>query len=286
MKKYILLIPILLSLLSIFCGNKPTAPTSNFVTFTALQSMGLTLKSGMSAVTSNDFARKRSIDSLYAVDDSYYAFASLGANDFVISDAIQAPSLNQLGGSGLIYSEAGGYGWAACGSVNMTPIDPLGNAWYTDGTATPESGDHLYANNSGTTNTDLPNNYWFFFAWDGIYRYVQVTNDGTNTTIVYSGISCPSSGTNVGITSSEGAITGVNEIDVWAYATQAVNTPVTVNVHIQGNTGSADVDVVIPTGYTSGMTHIHLGSGTLVSIIDCYINSLTPTSYSGFNYNF
>lgn len=256
------------------------------VSFTDIQGAGLTLKSGKSAVTSNQAMAKRDVDSLYAVDDSYFSFAAKSSNQLVYKADIQAPSLGTLGGSGLIYSESGGNGWAACSSVNFAPSDQLSNAWYTDGTATPESGDHLYGNSSGTTNTTLTNNYWYAFNWDGIERYVQVTNNGTTTTVVYSGTSCPSSGTNVGISSDGGAITYTNDVDVWAYATQAVNTDVVVNVHIVGNNGSADVNVTIPNGSISGMTHINLGSGTLALITNCYINSLTPTSYSGYNYNF
>ncbi len=287
MKKIIA--PILLLVISIIslAFSWSGRAATDYFNFTDIQTAGLTLKTGKSAVTSTTWMRRRDVDSLYAIDASYYSFAAKGINDWVVKQDIQAPSLGTLGGSGLIYSESGGNGWSACSSVNMTPSDQLANAWYTDGGSTPASGDHLYGNSSGTTNTTCTNNYWYAFNWDGIQRYVQLTNNGTTTTVVYAGSSCPSSGTNVGITSETGAISGTHSVDVYAYATQATNTDVVVSVHVVGdNGGTADVNVTITNGNTGGMVNISLGSGTLSSITNCYINSLSPTSYSGFNYNF
>ncbi len=278
MRKILLIIGVVLLMSFSWSGLTST----QCVSFTDIQGAGLTLKSGKSAVTSNQAMAKRDVDSLYAVDDSYYSFAAKSSNQLVYKADIQAPSLGTLGGSGLIYSESGGNGWSACSSVNFAPSDQLSNAWYTDGTATPESGDHLYGNSSGTTNTTLTNNYWYAFNWDGIERYVQVTNNGTITTVVYSGTSCPSSGTNIGISSDYGIISGASTVAVWAYATSAVNTDVTVSVHVIVDGGrSADVNVVISNGATGGSASYTFSGGVVGTVSTTYVNTVTPTSYSG-----
>ena len=116
---------------------------------------------------------------------------------------------------------------------------------------------------------------------------MQVTNNGTTTTVVYSGTSCPSSGTNIGISSDYGVISGCCTVAVWAYATSAVNTDVTVSVHVAVDGGrSADVSVVIPNGTTGGTSSYTFSGGTVGTVSSTSVNSLSPTSYSGYNYNF
>lgn len=289
MKKIVITILLFALILASFSfSNKETAATINvcdtFITHTQSQSLGLTLKSGKSAVTSTDYMRKRDCDSLYAVNDLYYSFAAKGINDFVNKSDIQAAATMTFM-NGLYSVNDGQNGWSTCAGID-TSIKFLSGV-YSDGIDNPISGDHLYLNAYGTANTNMVNNDWYYFSFNGIRKFIQVTNTSGLTTIVYADTTCSVTGTNVRIRSSGGAITRVNNVDVWAYATQVVNTDVVVSVHIVGdNGGTADVNVTIHNGSRSGSMNINLGSGILSSITDCHITSLSPPSYSGYNYIF
>ena len=250
------------------------------VSFTNIQGAGLTLKSGKSAVTSNQLMKKRDVDSLYAVDASYYSFAAKSANQIVVKQDIHAAAT--LYSSPLVASVTNA--WTTCALASAGSGAHVVTL-YSDDPSGIVLGAHLYGNNTGTTGSGLVDLQWYAI-YSSSYLF-QVGIASGETTVIYKSTTCPSAGTNVAISEGTGAITGTNQVDVYAYASIPTNCDVVVTVYTVGdNGGTASTNITILSGQTSGMVNIHLGSGTLSTITSDYVTAVSPVSYSGYNYNF
>jgi hypothetical protein len=234
-------------------------------TFTDLQTSGFTLNAGQSAVTSNECVTKANALAKYNLSST--AMNAFASNQLVPKSAYASGAVTS-------YSYTVKLGTTLTNVCTATPITVYSNSstWvfgaelYTDAALTNYVTGFDYAVLSGT------NDIWAIWWGDGV---TYLNGDTGNNCSTLTDVVITACGTNPD---------GAGVVTLYAYASQAVNTSVSVEIRWDGDlftqlTGTA----IISSGQSIGSTTV---SPTLTgeNFGGLEILSITPTSSSTQNY--